>query len=444
MRKKLSLYCPLVIMIVVSSSCANKTESPSNLELLSAIENAFVDIATKAKPAIVGIFAGHSDRELNRAGSGFFYREDGHILTNDHIVRGADYYRVRLLDGTELDAKLVGADIITDIAVLKVNREEVFPTLPLANSEKVKVGQFAVAIGNPFQLEYSVTTGVVSGKGRSVPLGLQFIRHQNFIQTDAWIHTGSSGGPLLNIYGEVIGINALIRKVENTPAPVRAGAGFAIPSNMVNSIGEQLIAHGKIIRGYLGIRMREVQDGIRVTFVRSDTPAYRAGMRRNDVIVEYNGERIKKSVDLMMLIAESQVGKKAVIKVLRSGKDRTLNVIIDEIPPELAGIPYEDDSVSWKTLGLAVRKLEKHDFERYTYLTEEDSGVVVERVKIDAPGYNAKIPRGSLILKVNGKEIPDVAALEAILQLEQEAEELEVEIKSSFGVEQVTVNLPKE
>ena len=182
-------------------------------------------------------------------------------------------------------------------------------------------------------------------------------------QMDAPIQPGNSGGPLLNIYGEVIGINALIRKVENTPAPVRAGAGFAIPSNMVNNIGDQLIANGKIIRGYLGIRMREVQDGIRVTFVRSDTPAYRAGMRRNDVIVEYNGEKIKKSVDLMMLIAESKVGKKAVIKVLRRGKDKTLNVIIDEIPPELAGIPYEDDSVSWKTLGLAVPKLEKQDFE---------------------------------------------------------------------------------
>ena len=444
MGKRIFLYCSLVIMIVICSSCTSKTELPSNLELLSAIESAFIDIATKAKPAIVGIFAGHSDQKLNRAGSGFFYRRDGHILTNDHIVRGAEYYKVRLLDGSELDAKLVGTDIITDIAVLKVDREEVFPTLPLANSEKVQVGQFAVAIGNPFQLEYSVTTGVVSGKGRSVALGLQFIRHQNFIQTDAWIHTGSSGGPLLNIYGEVIGINALIQKVENTPAPVRAGAGFAIPSNMVNNIGKQLIANGKIIRGYLGIRMREVQDGIRVTFVRSDTPAYRAGMRQNDVIVEYNGEKIQKSVDLQMLIAESEVGKETVIKVLRHGRDRTIHVIIDEIPPDLVGIPYTDDSASWRMLGLTVRKLEKQDFERYTYLTEEDSGVVVERVKVDAPGYNAKIPRGSLILSVNGKEIPDVAALEAILQLEREAEELNIEIKSSFGVEKVTVQLPKE
>lgn len=444
MGKKIFLSIALLIIFVLLSSCANKSELPNNLQLLGAIENAFVDIATKAKPAIVGIFAGHSDRELNRAGSGFFYRNDGYILTNDHIVRGAEYYQVKLLDESLLEAKLVGTDIVTDIAVLKVERKESFPILPLANSDKIRVGQFAIAIGNPFQLAYSVTTGVVSGKGRSVPLGVQFIRHQNFIQTDAWIHTGSSGGPLLNIYGQVIGINALIRKVENTPAPVRAGAGFAIPSNMVHSISDQLIANGKIIRGYLGIAMREVQDGVRVTFVELGTPAYRSGIRRNDVIVEYNGKKIKKPVDLQILIAESQVGKQAVIKVLRRGKDRKINVIIDEVPPEMAGIPYEDDSASWNTLGLAVRKLEKQDFERYTYLTAEDNGVFVERVKINAPGYNARIPRGSLIRTINGKEIPDVQTLEATLQLERDAKELTIEIKSSHGVEQVTVELQKE
>lgn len=444
MGKKIYLFITLLLFVVLFSSCASKTERPTNLELLGAIENAFVDIATKAKPAIVGIFAGHSNRELNRAGSGFFYRNDGYILTNDHIVRGAEYFQVRLLDESLLDAKLVGTDIVTDIAVLKVDRKEPFPILPLANSENVQVGQFAIAIGNPFQLAYSVTTGVVSGKGRSVPLGFRFIRHQKFIQTDAWIHTGSSGGPLLNIYGEVIGINALIRKVENTPAPVRAGAGFAIPSNMVNNIGDQLIANGKIIRGYLGIAMREVPDGIRVTFVELGTPAYRAGIKRNDIIVEYNGKKINKSVDLQMLIAESKVGKESVIKVLRRGKDRKINVIIDEVPPEMAGIPYEDDSASWNTLGLAVRKLEKQDFERYTYLTSQDSGVFVERVKVNAPGYNARIPRGSLIRTVNGKEIPDVETLEATLQLERDAKELTIEIKSSHGVEQVTVQLQKE
>ena len=442
MRKKI-YNCVLLLFILIISSCAYRTEQPSNLELLSAIENAFVDIAATSKPAIVGIFAGHSNRDLNRSGSGFFFRQDGYILTNDHIVHGAEYYKVRLLDGSTLDAKLVGTDINTDIAVLKVDRDQKFPILPLADSEKVRVGQFAIAIGNPFQLDYSVTTGVVSGKGRSILGGLRFIRYQNFIQTDAWINTGSSGGPLLNIHGEVIGINALIRKVENTPAPARAGAGFAIPSNLVNTIGTQLIANGKIIRGYLGIRMREVPQGIQVRNVYLDTPAYRGGLERHDIIVGYNGKKVQKSIELQMLIAESQVGKKSVIKVLRRGQERTFSVTIDEIPPEMAGIPFESESASWKMLGLAVRKLEKGDAQRYAYLTDIDRGVIVERVKKDAPGFNAKIPRGALILAINGKEIADVQTLEALLQAEQDALELIFDIKSSHGTEKLTVHLQK-
>ena len=443
MRKKIYLYCALFIFVIIFSSCAKRTEQPSNLELLSSIENAFVDIAAQSKPAIVGIFAGHSNRDLNRWGSGFFFRQDGYILTNDHIIHGAEYYKVRLLDGSTLDAKLVGTDIITDIGVLKVNREQAFPTLPLADSEKVQVGQFAIAIGNPFQLDYTVTTGIVSGKGRNDLFRLRFIRYQDFIQTDAWINTGSSGGPLLNIYGEVIGINALIRKVENTPAPARAGAGFAISSNLVDTIGNQLIANGKIIRGYLGISMRKVPEGILIRSVELDTPADRAGLRRHDIIVEYNGKKVQENLEFQMLIAESQVGKESIIKVLRRGQERTFNVTIAEMPPERAGLTFEDESVSWKMLGLAVRKLEKGDSQRYTYLTEKDRGVIVERVKENAPGFNAKIPRGALILAINGKEISDAQALEALLQAERDALELTFDIKSSHGIEKLTVHLQK-
>jgi S1-C subfamily serine protease len=411
--------------------------------MLSAVENAFVDIATNSKPAIVGVLALNSDRGQSRWGSGFFFREDGYILTNDHIVHGGERFRVRLLDGSELEAKLVGTDIVTDVGVLKVESEQKFPFLPLADSEKVRVGQFAIAIGNPFRLEYTVTTGVVSGTGRSVLGGLRFIRYQNFIQTDAWINTGSSGGPLLNIYGEVIGINALIRKVENTPASVRAGAGFAIPSNLVDTIGNQLIANGKVIRGYLGIRMEEVANGIRIERVGIDTPADHAGLERRDVIIEYNGKKVQKSLEFQMLIAESQVGKESVIKVLRRGQERTFSVTIVEMPSELVGIPIEDESVSWKTLGLAVRKLERHDFQRYHYLTDEDRGVIVERVKDNAPGFKAKIPQGALIVAINGKEISDVQTFEALLQAERDAMELMVEIKSSHGTETLKVLLEK-
>ncbi len=443
MKKKYNCYCVLLLFVVIFSSCAFRTEQPTNLDMLSAVENAFVDIATNSKPAIVGVLALNSDRGQGRWGSGFFFKEDGYILTNDHIVHGGERFRVRLLDGSELEAKLVGTDIVTDVGVLKVESEQKFPFLPLADSEKVRVGQFAIAIGNPFRLEYTVTTGVVSGTGRSVLGGLRFIRYQNFIQTDAWINTGSSGGPLLNIYGEVIGINALIRKIEDTPDPVKAGAGFAIPSNLVDNIGSQLIANGKVIRGYLGIRMEEVANGIRIERVGIDTPADHAGLERRDVIIEYNGKKVQKSLEFQMLIAESQVGKESVIKVLRRGQERTFSVTIVEMPSELVGIPIEDESVSWKTLGLAVRKLERYDFQRYHYLTDEDRGVIVERVKDNAPGFKAKIPQGALIVAINGKEISDVQTFEALLQAEQDAVELMVEIKSSHGTETLKVLLEK-
>ncbi len=443
MKKKYNCYCVLLLFVVIFSSCAFRTEQPTNLDMLSAVENAFVDIATNSKPAIVGVLALNSDRGQGRWGSGFFFKEDGYILTNDHIVHGGERFRVRLLDGSELEAKLVGTDIVTDVGVLKVESEQKFPFLPLADSEKVRVGQFAIAIGNPFRLEYTVTTGVVSGTGRSVLGGLRFIRYQNFIQTDAWINTGSSGGPLLNIYGEVIGINALIRKIEDTPDPVKAGAGFAIPSNLVDNIGSQLIANGKVIRGYLGIRMEEVANGIRIERVGIDTPADHAGLERRDVIIEYNGKKVQKSLEFQMLIAESQVGKESVIKVLRRGQERTFSVTIVEMPSELVGIPIEDESVSWKTLGLAVRKLERYDFQRYHYLTDEDRGVIVERVKENAPGFKAKIPQGALIVAINGKEISDVQTFEALLQAERDAMELMVEIKSSHGTETLKVLLEK-
>lgn len=443
MDKKSYSCCVLLIFVLIFSSCAFSPKQPSNLELLSSIENAFVDIAAQSKPAIIGILARNSKWNNPRWGSGFFFRQDGHILTNDHIVHGAERIWVRLLDGSTLDAKLVGTDINTDIAVLKVNREEEFPILPLADSEKVRVGQFAIAIGNPFQLDYTVTTGIVSGKGRSILGGLRLIRYENFIQTDAWINTGSSGGPLLNIYGKVIGINALIRKAENTPAPMRAGAGFAIPSNLVNTIGNQLIANGKIIRGFLGVRTREVPKGIRVEEVVLGTPAYRAGLEWHDIIVEYNGKKVQKSHEFRMLVAESQVGKESIIKVLRRGQQRTFSVTIVEMPPERSGLPFESESVSWKMLGLAVRKLDKGDSQRYTYLTDNDQGVIVEKVKENAPGFNAKIPRGALILAINGKEINDVQTLEALLQTQKDALELIIDIKSSHGKEKLTVHLQK-
>ncbi|RKU19077.1 hypothetical protein C6500_11630 [Candidatus Poribacteria bacterium] len=442
MRKSIDFCILLLSIVVLVSSCAQPIDQQRDLDLLASIENAFVSVVARSKPAIVGVLVSgmEESRSQGRVGSGFIFRKEGYILTNHHVVHEARDITVTLLDGGRFEAELVGTDPNTDVAVLKIDRDEAFPVIPLADSSRVRVGQFAIAIGNPFGLDYTVTTGVVSGKSRSILRGFSFIRYQDFIQTDAWINTGSSGGPLLNIHGEVIGINALIRRLndnENTPAPAMAGAGFAIPINLVRSVGDQLIANGRVIRGYLGVFMREVKGGIRVRPGGRDTPAYLGGLRRNDIIYEYNGKRVQKPVELQMLVAESQVGERSVIRVLRQGHERTFNVTIGEMPSE----SVEIESISWKKLGLAIRKLEAGDFERYTYLTDEDRGVIVETVKEQAPGYKASIPRGALIMAINDHTITDVRTFEALLQANQNAEELILDVKSSHGTERITVNL---
>ena len=437
--------CPRLIIFLVSvsviiSSCGSRTTQPTDVQLLGSIENAFVSVAKRSTPAIVGVSAVRwmEERRFQQEGSGFIFQADGYIFTNDHVVKGATTIRVQLLDGSQFEAKLVGTDPPTDIAVLKINTKRELPVLQLADSEQVQVGQFAIAIGNPFQLNHTVTTGIVSGKGRSLLPDRGIIRYQDFIQTDAWINTGNSGGPLLNIHGEVIGINALIRRADDTPATqaVRAGAGFAIASNLVAKIGTQLLANGKIIRGFLGISMEEITQGIRVRSVLKNMPAHLGGLQRNDIIVKYNGKKVNKINEFKMWIADSQVGKDSRITVIRNGHERTFTVTIAEMPSLQAGRSFESDSVAWRRLGLTVRKLEKGDSERYTYLTDADRGVIVDRV-----GEKSPIPRGALIIAVNGQNVRSAQDFDAFLQMGKDLEEIILDVKSSHGTEKIAVKL---
>ena len=433
----------LVSASVIISSCGNATTQPTDVQLLSSIENAFVNVAKRSTPAIVGVSAERwvEGKQFNQEGSGFIFRKNGYIFTNEHVVKGASVIKVELFGGNEFDAKLAGADPNTDIAVLKIDAKEELPVLQLADSEQVQVGQFAIAIGNPFQLNHTVTTGIVSGKGRSILADRGLIRYQDYIQTDAWINTGNSGGPLLNIHGEVIGINALIRRRDDdAPATqaVRAGAGFAISSNLVGKIGNQLVANGRIIRGFLGIRMLEAAQGIRVMGVVPNMPAHLGGLKRNDIIVKYNGQKVNNVNQFKMWIADSQVGKASQITVLRDGHERMFAVTITEMPSLQAGRPIESDSVAWKRLGVSVRKLEKGDSERYAYLTEEDRGVIVDYVRVQ----NSPIRQGALITAVNGQKVSSAQEFDALLQkVTVDLEPVTLDVKSRHGIEQVTVKL---
>lgn len=444
MRKNIYLtYLLCIFLVCISAMLASCGRAqPTDVELLSSIENAFVSVAERSIPAIVGVSAHLGPRQRSE-GSGFIFRKDGYILTNAHVLMDSRRITIQRRDGSEVDAKVVGTDVNTDLAVLKIDAKKELPVLPFADSDEVRVGQFAIAIGNPFRLDYTVTTGIVSGKGRTILYADAIIRYEDFIQTDAWINTGNSGGPLLNIHGEVIGINALIRRAADSavPNPVRAGAGFAIPSNLVQKIGTQLIANGRIIRGFLGISMQEVAEGIYVSSVRRNTPAALGGLRRGDVIIKYNGKQVQDINQFKMLIADSQVGEASKITLLRNGVARTLTVTIAEMPPQLTGRTVENASVAWDMLGLAVRKLEKRDFERYTYLTEQDNGVIVVDVKQNGPGFKARIPKGTLIMTLNGKPIPDARAFDAFLSERRNRTSLVLQIKSSHGAETITIPL---
>jgi S1-C subfamily serine protease len=335
----LALTCTPVALF----SSAPSAPPTSDVQLVEAIENVFVDIAHRSKPAIVTITAKNvtrgSEKKPDQHGSGFIFRKEGHIVTNNHVINGAGRIFVRIFDKREFIAEVVGGDAGTDIAVLKIETGKELPTLPFADSDRVKVGQFAIAIGNPFQLDYTVTTGIVSAKGRSLLPDDKLIRYQDFIQTNAWINKGNSGGPLLNIHGEVMGMNAMIRNPDGVPvtAPVRAGAGFAIPINQVKKISEQLVTHGRVTRGWLGIGLDRAPKGVRVTRVFPSSPAKLGGIERRDVIVEYNGQKIQDGQQLKFLIADS-AGEKIEITVIRRGKPKTLNVMIGQMAPERMGI----------------------------------------------------------------------------------------------------------
>ncbi len=355
------------------------------------------------------------DRTHRSLGTGFIIDAKGLVITNNHVVENADKIKVKTAgdNGKEYTATVKGRDPQTDIALLQIEGKETFPFLSLGNSDSIQVGDWVVAIGNPFGLGHTVTQGIISAKGRVIGAG----RYDNFLQTDAAINPGNSGGPLLNLKGEVVGINTAI-------VATGQGIGFAIPSNMAKSIIGQLQEKGKVVRGMLGVQIQTVTPEIAKAFglseprgalvaeVHSDTPAEKAGLKREDIIIEYNGKPIKEMNELPRLVAATPPGTKATVKVLRNGKEKTLPITVTELKEErFAQEPAEADEES--PIGLAVEDLDPRLARRFGL--KEAKGVVVVDVMAGSSAAEAGLRRGDIILEINGKDIPDVKAFQKII-----------------------------
>lgn len=354
-------------------------------------------------------------------GSGFFIDADGHIVTNNHVIAGADQIVVTMKDGQKLDAKLIGADSRTDLALLKVEGDAPFPFVGWGDSDKAEVGDWIVAVGNPFGLDHTVTTGIVSARGRSIGAG----PYDDFLQIDAPINKGNSGGPAFNLSGQVVGVNTAIF----SPTGGSVGIGFAIPSNLAKNVIGQLKDGGVVRRGWLGVAIQNVTPDIAsslgldgpkgaiVSNVTPDGPADDAGLQAGDVILEVNGEAIEEMPELPRVIAAIPPSKTAKIVVWRNGAERTIDVKLGALPDEatLAGADTNAPSADTEALGLTLAPLT--DAARKAARVDEDvAGVLVTAVDDASPLAAKGVEPGAVILEVGGSAVATPAEAKAAIE----------------------------
>ncbi|MFO7605353.1 MAG: DegQ family serine endoprotease [Desulfurivibrionaceae bacterium] len=357
------------------------------------------------------------DRKAQSLGSGVIISADGYIVTNNHVVEGAEEIKVRLTTHEEYDAEVIGRDPKTDVALIKIEPESVLTYVKFGDSDKIRVGEWVVAIGNPYGFENTVTAGIVSGKGRSFGSG----PYENFIQTDASINMGNSGGPLFNLDGELVGINSVIFSRSGG----NIGLGFATPVNMVKNVVNQLQEHGSVTRGWLGVMIQHVTADLAEKFglerpggalvgeVMKGGPADKAGIKQGDVIVEFMGEEIIKMASLPSKVALTPVGTKAALTVIRDGKKKKLEVTIGELAEEEVGAPGISDESSAGKLGLTVQELTP---ELANSLGIEDKkGLIISNVRSGSPAEAAGIQRGEIILEVNQKPVESIEDFKEII-----------------------------
>jgi serine protease Do len=370
------------------------------------------------------------ERRQESGGSGFIISADGYILTNNHVIESASKVEVHYgadengNGGRTLAATIVGRDPATDIALLKIDVKDELPYIRLGDSDRIRKGDWAVAIGNPFAFENTLTVGVISAKGRSLGLSPETSSFENFIQTDAAINFGNSGGPLLNIAGEVVGINTAIR------GGGAQGIGFATPINTAKTLLPQL-KKGKVTRGYLGMNIADVTDEHREAFnlpeargalvqsVTAGKPAAKAGVRNGDVVIEVNGKPIRNNRELIDTISYLPVGSEVTLTILRDGKRQTLTARTEERPPDGEGDEEASSSPAEPVrdkLGLSVSELTPELRRQHNIPAEVRDGVVVTYVKNVSPAGEANINEGDVISEVQGVRVSNVSEFRAAVE----------------------------
>jgi len=441
----------LVIMAVATTSLPTSPQFIVSVPVvaaagLAALENrppSFAAIAKKTMPVVVNIstttqrsgrggsndpieeffnrFFGETPPRENSQrslGSGILISKDGEILTNYHVVRNADAIKVKLADQTEFEARLIGKDGRTDLAMIKIRRSGGnLPFARLGSSSQLDVGDWVMAIGNPFGLEHTVTAGIVSAKGRVIGAG----PYDNFIQTDASINPGNSGGPLINAAGEVVGVNSAI--FSQTGGNV--GIGFAIPIDLAKKVADHLRKNGKVVRGWLGIRAQDVSPQLAsslgivrsgemavVTEVTEGSPAAEAGIKSSDIVVEFNGKPVPRSHDFPSVIADTPPGQKVTLKIIREKKEQTVAVKIGELPDESDA--SQQIEAKDAEIGLRVQRITPEAARRLGM--NSTKGVIVVEVQPGSPADQVGVEPADVIREVNQRPVNNVKDFQLALR----------------------------
>jgi serine protease Do len=371
-------------------------------------------------------FEGGPQQEFRQKGlgSGFIISKDGFIVTNNHVIEKANDIEIILESGKKYQAQIIGKDPKTDLALLKIEPEEDLPAISFGRSDVLDIGDWVIAIGNPFGLGHTVTAGIVSAKGRSLGLG----SYDDFIQTDAAINPGNSGGPLFNLDGEVVGVNtAIFARAQ--------GIGFAIPAAIAVNIIDQLRSNGKVVRGWLGVLVQQITPeiaeslglqetkGALVADITPDGPAEKAGIKRRDVIIGFDDTEINEMSELPKSVAATPPGTKSEIILLREGKKKKISVLLGQLPEIIAKKPkIEEKKDVENDLGLAVQEISPIIQKRLNL--QDSQGVIIVNVRRASPAWNAGLRKADIIVEINKKEIKDIEEYKNIINKIKQDESL--------------------